>query len=87
MSNTTNTQASGLSGGNPSQNPAGQMTQNPSRSSTANPKVDKINTCDNPPVDRVPKLLDNENWVIWRERIAPVFELCSVKPYIEGTIP
>ena len=87
MSGNTNTQASGSSGGNPSQNSAGQTTQNTSGSSTAHPKIDKINTCDNPPVNRVPEPLDDENWVIWRERITPIFELCGVKAYIEGTIP
>ena len=89
MSGNTNTQASGSLGGNPSQNSAGlgQTTQNTSGSSTTHPKIDKINTCDNPPVDRVPEPLDNENWVVWRERITPIFKLCSVKAYVEGTIP
>ena len=70
-----NPQESGSTGRNPFQNPTGQMTQTSSGSSATNPKVEKINTHDNPLVNRVPEPLDDENWVVLREWITPLFEL------------
>jgi hypothetical protein len=87
MSNNPNQTGTGTMGGNTTQAPTGQNTQNNTGSLTQNPQINKIQTCDNPAVDRIPEPLDDNNWSIWKERITPVFCLCGVEGYIEGTIP
>ncbi len=38
-------------------------------------------------ITKIREQLDDTNWVIWREHIRRIFALCSVEPYVYGTIP
>jgi hypothetical protein len=83
----TNQPLVGQTGENTSQTPTGTSMQNPMGTLTQNAQINKIQTHDNLAVNQIPEPLDNNNWAVWREQITPVFCLCSVAEYIEGTIP
>ena len=46
----------------------------------------KVCTQEAASITRLSEPLDEKNWSIWREHIRQVFKVCSVLPYVDGTI-
>ena len=38
-------------------------------------------------ITQLQEKLDDTNWIVWREQIHHVLELCDVLPYIDGSLP
>ena len=65
---------------NPNQSTAG------SSGSQIGGNVDRIQP-QSQAVTKVPELLDDSNWNVWKNRMAPILRVCDVVPYVAGKVP
>jgi hypothetical protein len=62
------------------------MSQNPTVAQAIDPNIKKLEHVSSSIV-KMKEPLDDTNWVVWRECIRRIFELCSVEAYVYGALP
>jgi transposase InsO family protein len=50
------------------------------------PSIRKVKAREGSSITKLPELLNESNWMTWRERMKRVLRLCSIEPYVAGKV-